>query len=196
MKVCIFGSDGRTGREVVARAKSKGYEVIPFAYSEGQNVLDYGSVVQAVAQSDAVISTLGHIKGSDPLMQTKGIKNIVTAMQQHGVKRIISMTGTGVRVSGDTPSLIDRFLNFGVKLVDPERVNDGIEHVKVLEQSDLDWTVVRVLKLSKNDAEVAGYTLTEHGPAEYLTSRKKVAQVLVDLIEDEKYIKKLPVISG
>ena len=86
-------------------------------------------------------------------------------------------------------------LNSIVKLVDPDRINDGVEHVKVLRNSDLEWTVVRVLKLSKKDSEVVEYKLTEGGPAELQTSRKKVAKVLVDLIDDKKYIGKLPVIS-
>jgi hypothetical protein len=83
-----------------------------------------------------------------------------------------------------------------VKLVDPERINDGVEHVKVLQESDLDWTIVRVLKLSKSDAEAKDYKLTDHGPAELLTSRKKVAKVLLDLLEDTGSYGKLPVISG
>jgi putative NADH-flavin reductase len=196
MKICIFGADGRTGREVVQSAKDKAHEVVPFSYSEGQDVMDYEAVRKAINGCEAVISTLGHIKGSDPLMQTKGIGNIVKAMKELGIRRVLSMTGTGARVAEDKPSLADRFLNFGVKLVDPERINDGVEHVKVLQESGLDWTIVRVLKLSKSDAEAKDYKLTDHGPAELLTSRKKVAKVLVDLLDDTNSYGKLPVISG
>ncbi|MFT5436637.1 MAG: putative NADH-flavin reductase [Ulvibacter sp.] len=196
MKICIFGADGRTGREVVKSAKAKGYEVTPFSYSDGQDVMDYEAVRGAIAGCDAVISTLGHIKGSDPLVQTKGISNIVRAMKELGLRRVLSMTGTGARVVGDKPSLVDRFLNFGVNIVDPDRINDGVEHVKVLQESGVDWTIVRVLKLSKSDAEVKDYKLTDYGPAELLTSRKKVAKVLVDLLDDKNSYGKLPVISG
>jgi len=196
MKICIFGADGRTGREVVKSAKAKAHEVVPFLYSDGQDVMAYEAVRKAINGCEAVISTLGHIKGSDPLMQTKGIGNIVKVMKELGIRRVLSMTGTGARVAGDKPSLADRFLNFGVKLVDPERINDGVEHVKVLQESGLDWTIVRVLKLSKSDAEAKDYTLTDHGPAELLTSRKKVAKVLVDLLDDTDSYGKLPVISG
>jgi len=128
-------------------------------------------------------------------MQTKGIQNITKAMQEKGLKRIISLTGTGVRVDGDTPSLLDKILNLIVKIVDPKRVNDGIEHAKVLQISNLDWTIVRVLKLSQSDDTFTDYKLTEHGPAEFPTKRKKLVKVLVDLIEDQKYIKKMPIIS-
>ncbi len=198
MKICIFGADGRTGVEVVNYAKKQGFEVLAFVYSESSNkyfpkdieiksgdVMDYNSVFEAVKKCEAVISVIGHIKNSDPLMQTKGMKNIVKAMQESGVKRLLSLTGTGARAENDNPSCIDKVLNFLVKIVDPERINDGVEHVKVIRNSGLDWTVVRVLKLSKKDTEVDGYKLTSGGPAELQTSRKKVAKVLVDLIDDK-----------
>lgn len=208
MKICIFGADGRSGVEVVKYAHQKGYEVFAFVYSDSSNkffpegtkiikgdVMNYDDVFSAIDGVDAVVSVLGHIKGSDPLMQTKGMINIVKAMKELNVKRVLSLTGTGARAENDKPSVIDIFLNFIVKLVDPNRINDGVEHVKVLRNSDLEWTVVRVLKLSKKDSEVGEYKLTEGGPAELQTSRKKVAKVLVDLIDDKKYIGKLPVIS-
>ncbi len=209
MKLCVFGADGRTGVEVVKYAIEQGHEVTAFVWGDGPytyfpkdvriqkgDVMDYTAVTQAIQGSDAVISVLGHIKGSDPLMQTKGMKNIMGAMQALGVRRVLSLTGTGARVSGDTPSLVDKFLNFIVGLVDPDRINDGVEHVKVLQNSSLDWTVVRVLKLSKIDTDVRTYTLTQGGPAELQTSRKKVARVLIDLISDGASIGACPVISG
>lgn len=208
MHICVFGADGRTGVEVVKYATSKDYFVTAFVYSESSNkffpkgvkiikgdVKDEERVEEALKGCNAVISTLGHIKGSDPRMQAKGMKNILRGMYSTGIKRILSLTGTGVRVSGDRPSLIDRFLNFFVAKVDPDRVNDGIEHFEVLNSSNALWTVVRVLKLGKSDKEVSDYELTEGGPAELVTSRKKVAKILVDLVDREEWFKKLPVVS-
>jgi len=208
MKICIFGADGRTGVEVLQYARNKGYEIVAFVYNENSlkftnddieiikgDVLDYEQVLRACSGVDAVVSALGHIKGSDPLMQTKGITNIVRAMKENNTRRIISLTGTGVRVPEDAPSFIDRILNFTIKIIDPERIKDGIAHAKVLQDSDLDWTIVRVLKLSNSPKINQKYRLTTGGPAELHTSRKKVAQVLVDLIEDKNYIRKMPVVS-
>ena len=209
MKLCVFGADGRTGVEVVNYAHSQGFEVVAFVYRDTTkisfpngvsikkgNVMDYDSVEDAIKGSDAVISVLGHIKGSDPLMQTRGISNIVHAMKDLGIKRVLSLTGTGARVEGDTPSVIDRFLNVLVKAIDPNRISDGLMHVKILKESGLDFTVVRVLKLSSRNKKYKNYTLTDGGPAELQTSRKKAARVLVDLINDRQYITKQPIISG
>lgn len=208
MKICIFGADGRTGSEIVKYAKSKGYEITAFVYTgsilsfssndikiiEG-DVLDYHQVLLACTDVDVIVSALGHVQGSDPRMQTKGIINIVRAMKEINLTRIISLTGTGVRVQGDTPSTIDKILNYLVTLLDRNRMVDGIEHAKVLQQSGLDWTIVRVLKLNSSQKSIKNYTLTSGGPAELLTSRKKVSKVMVDLIEDPRYSNTLPVVS-
>jgi len=208
MKLCIFGADGRSGIEVVKYANKKGYDTTAFVYSDLSNnffptdtkifkgnVMNYDDVFNALEGADSVISVLGHIKGSDIRMQTKGIENITNAMKARGIKRILSLTGTGAREIGDTPSVLDRILNFIVGVVDKERIADGVEHVSVLKKSSLDWTVVRVLKLGSSQKEIHNYTLTDGGPAEMLSSRKKVAHVLVDLIDNIDYFKKLPVIS-
>lgn len=160
------------------------------------NIIEYDSVLEAIRGSDAVISVLGHIKGSDPRMQTKGMVNVAKAMEEIGIKRLLSLTGTGARVSGDKPSILDRGLNYIVGMVDAERINDGVEHIEVLRRTNLDWTVVRVLKLGKSNEEINKYNLTDGGPAELLTSRKKAAKVLVDLVNNKEYIGKLPIISG
>jgi len=158
--------------------------------------MDYGSVLEAIRGSDAVISVLGHIKGSDPFMQTKGVAHMVKAMDEIGLRRLLSLTGTGARMTGDKPSILDKVLNHIVGIVDPERIHDGVEHINVLRKSNLDWTVVRVLKLGNSNREISKYNLTAGGPAEPLTSRKKAARVLVDLVNKREYFGKLPIISG
>lgn len=207
MTITIFGADGRTGVEVVNNALSRKHQVKAVVYSnldiEHDNlrvfkgdVLNYQGVDKAIENSDAVISVIGHIKGSDPFMQTKGITNIVNSMKKNGLKRLISLTGTGVRVEGDRPSLFDKLGNFAIKLIDRERIVDGIKHFEVIKDSNLDWTLVRVLKLSMSQDQSLEYRLTEHGPAENLTSRKKVANIILDLAESDEYIRKAPVVSG
>lgn len=209
MKLCIFGAGGRTGVEVVKYALRQGFEVIAFVHSDSSraylpegisiqqgDVMDYDKVEEALKGVDAVISVLGHVRGTDPRMQTTGITNIVRAMRKNGIKRVLSLTGTGARVEGDKPSIIDRLLNVVIKVVDPNRISDGLQHIEVLKESGLDFTIVRVLKLSNRKKESKNYMLTDGGPAELQTPRKKVAKVLVDLINDTNYISKQPIISG
>ena len=216
MKVCIFGSDGRTGREVVEYCLNEGHEIVAFVYSENAknylpknprikiikgDVLSATDVQKSVKNCDAVISVFGHIKGSDSRMQTKGIINIIEAMKIEGITRIISLTGTGVRIEGDTPSIFDIIGNWIIKIIDRDRIMDGIEHVEALKKSGLDWTILRVLKLSNGDINsdknnlIPEYKLSTHGPAEAFTSRKKVAKIMTDLLTSGKYSKQMPISS-
>jgi len=208
MKICIFGADGRTGVEVVKKCLEKKHSVVAFVYNPEAkkylpddidvvdgNVLNKEEVSKAIEGSDAVISVIGHIKNSDPLMQTIGITNITESMEDHGIKRIISLTGTGVRTDGDKPSLFDKLGNIIIKLIDRERIIDGIKHAEVLKESGLDWTLLRVLKLSQSKSPDTSYKLTPHGPAEAITPRSKVARIMVDLVESSKYVHKMPISS-
>lgn len=206
MKICVFGADGRTGVHVVDEALRRGHSVVAFVYREGAiapranmevrvgDVLQYSNVSDAIRGVDAVVSVLGHVPRSDPRMQTKGMQNIVHAMKESGINRILSLTGTGVRALGDTPSIVDRVMNYLVKLVDRERIEDGIAHAEILQSSGLDYTILRVLKLGNNTHAVGEYKLNTTGPAELLTSRKKVAHIMIDLLEKELYIKEMPVV--
>jgi len=159
------------------------------------DVLDRDAVYQAVKGVDTVISVIGHVKNSDPMLQTKGIQNIVNAMKTNHVKRIISLTGTGVRLPNDRPSIVDRVLNRAIYLIDPKRIEDGIKHTQVLRESTLDWTVLRVLKLTNRNFGTNRYKLSEYGPAESLTPRRKIARIMLDLLDSKEFIRKMPVVS-
>jgi putative NADH-flavin reductase len=193
MKICVFGASGKTGVEVVKYAEQQGFEVVKFM----GDVLEYSEVYKTLQTgTNSVVSVIGHIKDSTPRVQAIGTANIAKAMQQLGITRIVTLTGTGVRLPSDSPSFVDNVLNTIVKLIDPDRVADGVEHVKVLSNSQLDWTVVRVLKLSsrKPKKEVA-YKLTSGGPAELISPRCKVAKAIVDLVVNHGFIGQMPVIS-
>lgn len=208
MKICIFGADGRTGVEVVKECVKQGYQVIAFVYNDTAkaylpegieivkgDILNKEEVLNAMRGANAVISVVGHIKNSDPLMQTKGMTNIVEGMKNLDIERIISLTGTGVRIEGDTPSFFDRIGNAIIKIVDRKRIIDGINHAEVLKSSGLDWTILRVLKLTQIGSSNISYTLTPHGPAEAVTSRKKVAKIMVDIVISNQYVGEMPVSS-
>jgi len=88
--------------------------------------------------------------------------------------RLISLTGTGVRFPGDKITLTDRLLNLAVTVIDPARVKDGRDHVAILQQSSLEWTVIRVLKLQ--NVPPKPFALREHGPTKWYVGREEVGQ--------------------
>jgi uncharacterized protein YbjT (DUF2867 family) len=189
MKILIFGASGRTGRCVVRYAG--GHELVLF---EG-DVLHAELVDAAMVGVQAVISVLGHVKGSARDMQTHGMENIAASMKRRGVRRIVSLTGTGVRRPDDKITFIDRLLNIGVGVFDPARVQDGKMHAAVLESSGLDYTILRVLKLT-NGGPKNNWQLTEHGPTLPLTSREDVARAIIEIIDSDSFVGKMPMLSS
>lgn len=205
MRVAILGANGRSGKACVEACLEAGMAVHAGVFSpntlaphpkltvthvDGQNKRE---VMDLVKDCDAVVSLIGHVKGSPASMQTEAIKNVLAAMDKHGVKRLISLTGTGVRLYDDTPSLIDKLLNISINMVDPARIEDGKQHANVIQASDKNWTIVRVLKLT--NGPVKKYHLDPHGPARLFTSRKTVARAIVAILQSDKYIRSAPIIT-
>lgn len=206
MVIAVIAADGRTGKYFVEEALSKGFTIKAgvrsldsFAATPGLRLMEcdalkYSEVLNLCRSADVLVSLIGHSKNSPANLQTLAIQNAIKACQASGIKRLISLTGTGVRTQGDKASWIDRILNFIVARVDPNRIKDGIEHANILESSELNWTILRVLKLQNTKARQ--YHLTPHGPARLITSRRVVAWAIIELITKNTFIKALPVVSN
>lgn len=205
MKIAIIAANGRSGTKVVHAAIAAGHDVVAGVRGSHSFTPDKHLVVQdcdatnftevkaLLRGCDAVVSMIGHISGTHPEVQTVATKHCIAAMNQLGMRRIISLTGTGVRFDGDKPSLIDRLLTIGVGMVDPQRMSDGKQHAELLKASSLDWTLLRVLKLQNTPPRP--YRLTTGGPAKLITSRDEVASAVITLLQDNSFVAKSPIIS-
>lgn len=204
--VAVLGANGNTGRELVTALLDAGYAVRAGVHRNDDAVpqhehvtvvradaRDPDAVTHLVHGSTAVFSAIGHNRASGTDVQTVAMKNLVNTAAVHGVKRVVSLTGTGVRATGDTPELLDTALNTMLGVIAPQRVQDGIDHTRVLKTSNLAWTVIRVLLLTTGASQPFG--LTPHGPALRFTSRKTVAQAFIRVLETNRYIAQMPIIS-
>ncbi len=206
MKIAVIGADGRSGRAFLEIALEAGHEIragvrMSDKPSEYEN-LTYvqcdatkpAQVRELITGCSVVVSLIGHVKGSPSDVQTKAMKVIVSEMKNMKKKRIISLTGTGVRFEGDKITLLDRILNLAISLIDPARVSDGKQHVEVLKHSELDWTVIRVLKLANTD--MRPFVLREKGPTKLFVSRKDVARAVLQVLETDRYHNSAPMIGS
>lgn len=66
---------------------------------------DAEQVVTAVANADAVLSVLGPTSNKPHYGVSEGMTNILTAMEQHGVRRLVQSLGAGVGDPNDRPGL-------------------------------------------------------------------------------------------
>lgn len=205
MNIAVIAAGGRSGRAFVAAALRAGHTIRAgvrsgesFESHEHLIVMQCDATIPEQVRklldgADAVVSLIGHVRKSPNNVQTKAIMVIVEEMKRVGMSRIVSLTGTGVRFNGDKITIMDKLLNVSISLIDPARVNDGKRHVEVLQQSGLDWTVVRVLKLQ--NIQPSKFVLTEHGPTKLYVGRKDVANAIIDVLENGDFIHKAPILS-
>ncbi len=208
MKVVIFGATGRTGRYLVERALGAGHEVGVFVRDPARleipdgrlkvfrgDVGDGAAVRVAVTGRDAVLSALGHTKTSSKDVQTVGTENIVEAMKERGVPRLVSLTGAGVRVPEDRPKLVDRAFGFLLGRLQPDVLEDAERHAEVIRGSGLDWVIVRAPRLTGEAARGryrVGYVGKNSGTR---ISRADVADFMLEQITGDDYLHRMPMVS-
>lgn len=208
LKIIVFGASGGTGRHVVEQALKTGLEVTAFVRSPEKlgidhpnmtifqgDVMDAENVEQAIAGHDAVISTLGPTRPPVPGMMETAAKNIVAAMKNHGIKRIISTTGGGVRDPQDQPKLFDHIMKSLLTLMAGAVLKDSEANVNVIRSSNLDWTIVRFPRLIDGERTGnyrAGYVGKNSGSQ---LSRADGADFVLKELESGEYLHKMPIVS-
>lgn len=204
-KIAVIAASGRTGKVFVSDALLAGHTVYAGVYGDTLfephdrltvmkvDATSSTDVNRLLANADVVVSFIGHGRRSPPDLQAHAMKVVLRSMEQYEIRRIISLTGTGVRREGDSYGPVDWLLNQIIAKVDPKRITDGIAHAEVLRLSKADWTILRVLKLT--NGRLRRFSLSSGGPSKILTSRSEVSRAALDVIEGNVYIRKLPVIS-
>jgi putative NADH-flavin reductase len=165
MKLVVFGATGRTGRHVVAQALDAGHDVVAVARRPADlavrhdrlqilqgDVLDPATVGKPVAGSDAVVLTVGVPHRRPTTVFSDGAANIVEAMRDAGVRRIVCTGSAYVDANGPGIPAGQRVYT---KLILQRRYRNtynDIERMELeLQLSGLDWTVVRPVQLVEGD---------------------------------------------
>jgi uncharacterized protein YbjT (DUF2867 family) len=220
MRLAIFGPTGGTGRRLVERAIAEGHEVTAFARNPSKitarherlrivvgDAFDPESVLEAVAGSEAVICVLGSRTPSNPLhprrpgdphgVTSAGSQNIVAAMKEHGLRRLVCQTAWGVGESRQNPGIAGAF--FMNVLVPPllrdEYADKGAQE-KIVAESGLDWIIVRPMILT-NGSWTNDYRADvdlKPGRRPYI-SRADVADFLLKQLTDDTFVRKTPAIG-
>lgn len=211
MVITIFGASGKVGRLVVAEALSRGHTVTAFVHSHAKalrsleegtagklriysgDIHDSKSVADSLTGSKAVLSTLGswHTKSKD--IVSAGMETIVPAMQQQGIHRIVSLTGSDAAAPGDSATTARSLTHGLARLAAGKILLDGERHIAILSKSGLDWTVLRAPVMT-NSPEIF-YRLTLQPGAPWQTiPRRAVAKALLDQIDGAGYANAAPFI--
>ena len=212
--ISVFGGTGRTGLPFIKQALAKGHSVKALVRTASKmpinhknlhliigDALDASKVSQTITGSNGVVSCLGQDKSSQPDFQTKATRLIVEAMKNHGVKRLISLTGGGVRdMAHDKPGFMDNLIVFVMKNVAGKGARhalmDGISHAEVVANSSLDWTIVRGPMLTEDPAKGI-YQVGSVGTVKGIKlTRQDLAAFMLDEFVNRKYVGQMPFVTN
>lgn len=209
MQLAVFGGTGKTGRLVVEQALAGGHSVTVLARNPAKLTLqnprlrvvqgdigDATKVSEALAGADAVISALGPTSNRPVFEVSTGIDNMIAAMRQAGVKRLIITAGAGVRDPMDQPKLMDKVIVVALKLLNGNVLADMQKAVEQVQASGLEWTIVRGPMLTDDPATGhvrAGGVGKDIGTR---LSRADFAAFLLAQIDSAQWLRRMPAISN
>lgn len=209
MKLTIFGASGRTGRPLVEQALAAGHTVTALVRDPSRlpikgaglsvvkgDVLRAEDVERAVAGADVVLSALGQVRGSPKDLLTAATRNIVAAMQKHGVRRLISLTGAGVPAPQDEPKLINHLIKFALVTLSGDVLRDAEAHAEIIRRSDLEWVIVRGPMLTEGERTGqyrVGWVGVNTGPR---IPRGDVADFMLKQVDSPAYLRQAPMVSS
>lgn len=205
MNILVIGATGRTGREVVGQALGQGHVVTAFARDPADitrqdrhlkvvqgNVLDYATVESAVLGQDAVMSALGARTHGRTTTLSEGTKNVIRAMEQHGVRRFVCESSLGV---GNSAGQIGRLFDWVVLPLWLRHVyRDKEAQEQAIKQSDLDWVIVQPALLTngtRTGVYQVGLTYNRSSIVPRI-SRADVADFMLKQLTDDTYVRKAP----
>jgi putative NADH-flavin reductase len=210
LKIAVFGASGDTGKQLVEQALAAGYDVVAYARNPSKlnishehltiiqgELSDAALIETALKGTDAVLSALGPRGGSKNKPLTQGMQNIIAAMKNQGVRRLIITSTLSAKDSKDKSDFRTKAMVNLVKTTMHAAYEDIVSVAETVRASDLDWTIVRLAILNnkpKSGKVKTGYVGT--GEVGTQISRADIADFMLKQIGDTKYLREAPAISN
>ena len=209
-RILVVGATGGTGRELVAQALERGLAVTAFVRDPTKlqiehasltvmrgDVLDPASIDAAMRGQEAVVCALGHRRYFQPTrILSKGTRNLLRAMETHGVARLVCETSLGI---GDSAGRLGLYYTFFViPLIVPFYFWDKTRQERAIAESAVEWVIVRPAALTNGARR--GRTRHGGGIGNFLwtarVSRADVASFMLDQLVSDGYLRSAPGISA
>jgi FMN-dependent NADH-azoreductase/putative NADH-flavin reductase len=211
-KIALFGATGPTGRHLIEEALKQGYNLSVYTRNAKKlesfagkieivvgDLQDLDAIAKCIQGADAVISALGpnslKVQGDKPIMH--GLTNIIAAMKQAGVRRLIQISTAAYRDPKDGFALKAHAFVLLFKVIVRKAYEDIKATGELIANSGLDWTLVRIPNLKDGSAngqvDVGWYGRTKLGMK---LSRGNLAKFLVDQVTDQTFMRAAPGIAN
>jgi putative NADH-flavin reductase len=208
MKLLIIGASRGIGRQLLEQALQDGHLVTAVARHPENlprqqaglrvmagDILDSPLVQQAVAGQEAVCLTIGvGVTWKPVTVFSQGTKNVLAAMAEHGVRRLVCVTGIGAGDSaGHGGLLYDRLFK---PLLLKTIYEDKDRQEALIRASDTDWTIVRPGFLTNGPLTGNYRVLTDlWGVTTDKISRADVAHFMLEELTAPRYVRQTPLLT-
>ena len=205
-RILIVGATGGTGRQLVTQALERGHAVTALVRNPSRlrvdhprltviqgDVLDEQSVDRVMHGQEAVLSALGHKRFFHPTrILSEGTRNILRAMETHGVRRLVCETALGIGDSAGRLGLLYTF--FVIPAILPFYFWDKTRQERMLAGSGVEWVIVRPGALTNGARK--GRPRHGHRVGSFLwtvrVSRADVAAFMLNQLADDTYLRAAP----
>ncbi|MEM8902388.1 MAG: NAD(P)-binding oxidoreductase [Actinomycetota bacterium] len=204
-KILVVGASGGSGRAAVTALVAAGHHVTAFSRHADRLAADVDGLVtingdalrrddidQAVAGQDAVIVTLGITEHPirvqtlgpkhTPLdVRSAGTRNVIDAMNAHGVDRLVVQSSYGIGPTRQDLGLVDRLF---FALVVKKQMADTELQERIIRSSGLDWTLVQPVHLNDEPDGPEPFWSTTGETRSMKISRTVVGRTLSRVVAD------------
>jgi len=208
MKLYILGGTGPTGQHLISQALEKGHEITALVRNPSKiafkspkltlvtpDLFDAGAVAATMKGHQVVLSALGvgmTLRPHD--LMNRAMASIIQAMQDAGLKRIVMLSAFGL---GESYHQANGLQKVFYKLLLNKIYEDKLRAEVQLRKSNLDWTLVYAVALS-NGKRTSAYRVGERLPMKGMPkiSRADVAEFMLRQIDNNEWVRKIPIVSN
>ncbi|MFD1601444.1 NAD(P)-dependent oxidoreductase [Flavobacterium artemisiae] len=207
LKIAVLGGGGKTGNYLVNQLLKEGFSIKLLLRNpkkfEIQNdkieiikgdALHFDNIKALLKDCDAVLSTIGQRK-DEPLVASEVTKHVLKAMNECKIERYVLLAGLNIDTPFDKKSPKTVMATDWMKSTFPLIQEDRQKAYKLLEESDVNWTQVRVpfIDFTDNSSEIA--VNLEDCLGDKITALDISKFMIKEMIES-KYSRQSPFISN
>jgi len=203
MRLLLLGATGKAGSAFLQQALGNGHSVTAFVRTPTKIVITHSNLT--VVQGDALHldRLMAHLPGHDAVisalspgtlgrstLQQRLMETVTAAMTKSGVKRLLVLSVAFLfQDAGVVSSIV------GHTLFNNIREGSG-EMEEVVRNSGLNWTIVRLPRLTGDGRSGEYRVRAEHAPPAMSISRGSLARFVLEEIERDQYIRTVVGVSA
>ncbi|WP_293313558.1 NAD(P)-dependent oxidoreductase [Pedobacter sp. UBA5917] len=207
LKIALIGATGKAGTYILKALLAQNFRVKALVRNPDKlqtnhsdlkmitgDVSDAKAVHHFIKGCDVVVSALGMGQpASEKTIFTQSTTNISTAMNTFGLKRYIVLTGINVDTAFDEKDAKTKFATQWMHENYPISTADRQKEYEMLEESDLDWTLIRLPLIIQTDQQTAIGTSLLNCDGDQINAAN-IAAFIIEQLGEGKFVKQAPFI--